>query len=163
MAVDTAREEKAMRSMTERLVGDFSEVHSAEQVETVVGAVRSRFEGHAVREFVPILVERIARRELNYRPPGERIVAYDPAELAAFRPVLPEASGDRVQPVADPRPGWMVSVCEWLPAWPWRKLFAESPNRLLMLTMAGGLFVTAFVLYCPAPPARLARRCRSRG
>ncbi|MEC3954291.1 hypothetical protein VMT65_14725 [Nocardia sp. CDC153] len=65
MAVDAAREEKALREVTSRLVEDYGEAHPAERVEAVVGAVRKRFEGHAVREFVPILVERIARRELD--------------------------------------------------------------------------------------------------
>ncbi|MEC3914854.1 three-helix bundle dimerization domain-containing protein [Nocardia sp. CDC160] len=65
MAVDAAREEKALREVTSRLVEDYGEAHPAERVEAVVGAVRKRFEGHSVREFVPILVERIARRELD--------------------------------------------------------------------------------------------------
>ncbi len=71
MAVDAARgekaarEEKALRDVTDRLVEDYGEAHPAERVEAVVGAVRKRFEGHSVREFVPILVERIARRELD--------------------------------------------------------------------------------------------------
>ncbi|MFE2997657.1 three-helix bundle dimerization domain-containing protein [Nocardia sp. NPDC059246] len=65
MAVDAAREEKALREVTNRLVEDYGEAHPAERVEAVVGAVRKRFEGHSVREFVPILVERIARRELD--------------------------------------------------------------------------------------------------
>ncbi|GAB2550127.1 three-helix bundle dimerization domain-containing protein [Nocardia heshunensis] len=65
MAVDVAREEKALREVTDRLVEDYGEAHPAERVEAVVGAVRKRFEGHSVRDFVPILVERIARRELD--------------------------------------------------------------------------------------------------
>ncbi|MFD7846361.1 three-helix bundle dimerization domain-containing protein [Nocardia sp. NPDC059764] len=62
---NAAREEKALREMTNRLVDDYGEAHPPERVEAVVGAVRKRFEGHAVRDFVPILVERIARRELD--------------------------------------------------------------------------------------------------
>ncbi|WP_245717581.1 three-helix bundle dimerization domain-containing protein [Nocardia jejuensis] len=68
MAVDTAREEKALLNVTNRLVDAYGEEHSTEQVEAVVGAVRQRFEGHRIREFVPILVERIARRELTPAP-----------------------------------------------------------------------------------------------
>lgn len=65
MAVDTAREEKALRELTSRLVQQYGEAHPPDRVEAVVGAVRKRFEGHSVRDFVPILVERIARRELD--------------------------------------------------------------------------------------------------
>ncbi|MFC9999461.1 three-helix bundle dimerization domain-containing protein [Nocardia sp. NPDC127526] len=65
MAVDTAREEKALLELTNRLVEAYGDEHGADQVTAVVGAVRQRFDGHAIREFVPILVERIARRELT--------------------------------------------------------------------------------------------------
>ncbi|MEV6138253.1 hypothetical protein AB0L63_19745 [Nocardia sp. NPDC051990] len=60
MGVVTVREEQAIQRLTDRLVDDYP----ADQVENVVGAVRQRFEGHPVREFVPILIERIVRREL---------------------------------------------------------------------------------------------------
>ncbi|MFF2551675.1 three-helix bundle dimerization domain-containing protein [Nocardia sp. NPDC058058] len=65
MAVDAAREEKALREVTNRLVERYGEEYSAERVEAAVGAVRQRFDGHAVRDFVPILIERIVRRELT--------------------------------------------------------------------------------------------------
>lgn len=65
MAVDTAREEKALHAVKNRLVDRYGETHTAERVEAVFGAVQSRFDGHTVRDFVPILVERIARRELE--------------------------------------------------------------------------------------------------
>ncbi|WP_218021514.1 three-helix bundle dimerization domain-containing protein [Nocardia acidivorans] len=68
MAVDAAREEKALRELTNRLVDRYGEEYSAERVEAVVGAVRQRFDGHKVRDFIPILIERIVRRELT---PGD--------------------------------------------------------------------------------------------
>ncbi|MEV5834627.1 three-helix bundle dimerization domain-containing protein [Nocardia sp. NPDC052112] len=61
MGVVTVREEQAIQRLTDRLVDNYP----ADQVETVVGTARQRFEGHPVREFVPILIERIARRELE--------------------------------------------------------------------------------------------------
>ncbi|WP_433527050.1 three-helix bundle dimerization domain-containing protein [Nocardia pseudovaccinii] len=60
MGVVTVREEQAIQRLTDRLVDDYP----ADQVQSVVGTARLRFEGHPVREFVPILIERIARREL---------------------------------------------------------------------------------------------------
>lgn len=60
MGVVTVREEQAIQRLTDRLVDDYP----ADRVESVVGTARQRFEGHPVREFVPILIERIARREL---------------------------------------------------------------------------------------------------
>lgn len=64
VVADTVREEQAIRQMTERLVENFGGTYSAEHIEAVVGAGRRRFEGHPVRQFVPILVERFARRQL---------------------------------------------------------------------------------------------------
>ncbi|MFI6362361.1 three-helix bundle dimerization domain-containing protein [Nocardia sp. NPDC050630] len=61
MGVVTVREEQAIARLTDRLVDDYP----ADQVESAVGTARQRFEGHPVREFVPILIERIARRELE--------------------------------------------------------------------------------------------------
>ncbi|MEV4123930.1 three-helix bundle dimerization domain-containing protein [Nocardia sp. NPDC049707] len=60
MGVVTVREEQAIQRLTDRLVDDYP----ADEVESVVGAARQRFEGHPVREFVPILIERIVLREL---------------------------------------------------------------------------------------------------
>ncbi|QVI25285.1 substrate-binding domain-containing protein [Nocardia tengchongensis] len=66
--------------MTNRLVDDYGEAHPAERVEAVVGAVRKRFEGHSVRDFVPILVERIARRELDPKRSKNGAAQLDPAK-----------------------------------------------------------------------------------
>ncbi|WP_086008965.1 three-helix bundle dimerization domain-containing protein [Nocardia brevicatena] len=64
MELDTVREEKAIRELENRLVKDYTEIYSADRVGTVVHDVHKRFEGMPVRDFVPILVERIVRREL---------------------------------------------------------------------------------------------------
>ncbi|MFJ1456925.1 three-helix bundle dimerization domain-containing protein [Nocardia sp. N2S4-5] len=63
-----AREEKALRELTNRLVETYTGSHSQERVESAVGAARSRFDGTSVRDFVPILVERMARRDLENPP-----------------------------------------------------------------------------------------------
>ncbi|WP_324189479.1 three-helix bundle dimerization domain-containing protein [Nocardia otitidiscaviarum] len=74
---DTAREEKALAQVRERLVDAYGRAHSVERVESAVGEARKRFEGRKIREFVPILVERIVRRELE---PEHRV---DAAEQVA--------------------------------------------------------------------------------
>ncbi|MGY4102935.1 three-helix bundle dimerization domain-containing protein [Nocardia sp. R16R-3T] len=61
MGVVTVREEQAIQRLTDSLVDDYP----ADQVESAVGTARQRFDGHPVREFVPILIERIVRRELE--------------------------------------------------------------------------------------------------
>lgn len=100
----------------------------------------------------PLVSERMLRRELNYRTDGERVVALPTAaELASMEvnvPVEPIAEPEPIT-LADARPVWMVSLRRWLPAWPWRQLFVEAPNRTFILIMAGGLLAAAFVLYRP--------------
>ncbi|WP_019929845.1 three-helix bundle dimerization domain-containing protein [Nocardia sp. BMG111209] len=99
VAEKAAREEKAIKELTGRLVQTYTETYSAERVESAVGAARRRFDGHVVRDFVPILVERIVRRELDGSPD-------DPdAETAAAQPV-PEAPApspiDRLRTLVSP-------------------------------------------------------------
>ncbi|WP_280300622.1 three-helix bundle dimerization domain-containing protein [Nocardia neocaledoniensis] len=67
------REELAMRRMTESLVEDLSENVPADQVTSAVGAAHDRFAGKPIREFVPILVERIVRTELADSDPTIRV------------------------------------------------------------------------------------------
>ncbi|MBO0854372.1 MAG: hypothetical protein J2P18_11445 [Nocardia sp.] len=94
------REEKALRQLTDRLVQRYRESHSADAVREVIDRVRRTYDGHRVREFVPVLVERIATRELDQMP-------VDAPEQAAPQPVAetpdPEgaASADTEQPSAD--------------------------------------------------------------
>ncbi|WP_446222343.1 three-helix bundle dimerization domain-containing protein [Nocardia sp. IBHARD005] len=75
------REELAMRRMTESLVDDLSENVPVDQVTSAVGAAHHRFTGKPIREFVPILVERIVRRELADPDPTVRV----PAPAAGVR------------------------------------------------------------------------------
>ncbi|MET7770609.1 three-helix bundle dimerization domain-containing protein [Nocardia sp. NPDC005366] len=65
MAVDTVREEKAIGRLTDSLLDTYRDIHSAERVEAEISVARQRFAGNPVREFVPILVERAVRRELE--------------------------------------------------------------------------------------------------
>jgi len=105
----------------------------------------------------PLVNERIIRRELNYRADDEQVVYLGAAELAGLELVLPDRPGMAKAEPPDHRPAWLMTVNRWLPAWPWRKLFAESPNRTVLLMMAGGLLVAAFVLYGPAASRGIAR------
>lgn len=97
----------------------------------------------------PLVNERIARRELNYRPDGEEVVRWSPYELSAAR----GARMEQTSVVSDDDDGgldhWVAALTRWLPAWPWRDLFGRSPNRSLLLMMSGGLLMAAFILYTP--------------
>jgi hypothetical protein len=100
----------------------------------------------------PAVNERIIRRELNYRPENEKVVQWSPE---AVGPVRIETCGKDVcsrEPVqSDPQPVWVATIRPWLPDWPWRALFVKSPNREVLLILAGAALVAAFVLYAPKP------------
>ncbi|QIS15097.1 three-helix bundle dimerization domain-containing protein [Nocardia arthritidis] len=70
MSVETAdeekaaREAKAIRRVVDTLVESFTETHSAVEIEQTIDTARRRFDGDPIRDFIPILVERIVRREL---------------------------------------------------------------------------------------------------
>ncbi len=128
-------------------------------------AARNNARAEALRAD-PLVIERLIRRDLNFRPDSEYVVQWPVGELAAVRPHVPSTSPYMVPvELAPPSPlaGWVTALGRWLPAWPWRQLFASSPNRELLLLMAGGLLLAAFVLYtppvrCPMPAAQGAKK-----
>ncbi|MGW6422197.1 three-helix bundle dimerization domain-containing protein [Nocardia sp. NPDC055053] len=104
-AADTVqREELAMRRMTESLVEDLSDNVPADQVTSAVGAAHHRFAGKPIREFVPILVERIVRTELADPEPTVRV----PAPATAVRATTPDPA-PATAPETDGERGSLVS------------------------------------------------------
>lgn len=103
----------------------------------------------------PLVVERVARRELNRRAPDEQHVQWSSAELAALRLRIPHDLQKKPELPPASMPDWVESVRKWLPAWPWAELFGQSPSRELLLVMAGCLLLTAFVLYTPRAECRV--------
>lgn len=101
----------------------------------------------------PLVIERIARRERIYRPEGEQATHWSSQELASVPVKVPPGLVDEQTEDLVP-PSWVSRAQQWLPNWPYQKLFVKMPNRLLMLLMSAGLLVTAFVLYGPNGPSR---------
>lgn len=68
MSVSDVRdhEEQAIGRVRDRLAARFSERNPAE-VGGVVDRVVQRFGGARIRDYIPVLVERISRDELNHR------------------------------------------------------------------------------------------------
>lgn len=69
MSADTIRERQALDQVTHRLSRSFSDCFSPAQVGRTVSSIHHRFDGRPIREFVPVLVERIARDELRHSAP----------------------------------------------------------------------------------------------
>ncbi|HEV2635676.1 MAG TPA: hypothetical protein VGX23_11055 [Actinocrinis sp.] len=66
MTISSDQEQRAIRRVSERLRRKFSERSPAE-VDGVVDQVARRFGQARIREYVPILVERVSRDELDHR------------------------------------------------------------------------------------------------
>ncbi|MGW1738002.1 three-helix bundle dimerization domain-containing protein [Nocardia sp. NPDC001965] len=60
-----AREQKAIRELAGRLAAAYSENRSADEVDIAIRSAHESFAGSSVRDFVPILVERMVRRDLE--------------------------------------------------------------------------------------------------
>jgi hypothetical protein len=59
------REQEALRHVTEHLARDYAEAAPPERIEEVVDDKREAYADAPVRDFVPILVERDVREELE--------------------------------------------------------------------------------------------------
>ncbi len=108
----------------------------------------------------PLVNERIARRELNYRLEQEQIVRVTSQELAALRvrPADPLLASEAQDVVVLSSLHWTQALTRWLPAWPYRELFGKPNNRRLLMLMSAGLLFTAFILYGRTPAGRTATR-----
>lgn len=67
MAVTQRPESDAIRDLVTRLVEDFGQTHSPDQVTSTVDTLYHRFDGSKVRTFIPLLVEHSAREQLQSR------------------------------------------------------------------------------------------------
>ncbi|MFC6060702.1 three-helix bundle dimerization domain-containing protein [Streptomyces pratens] len=70
---EDSRETAAVREVTERLKSAYTGRRTAQEVEAVVGEAYNHLRDRPVRDFVPVLVERRARRILADLP--------DPSEM----------------------------------------------------------------------------------
>ena len=70
--MDQLQEDQGIAKVIDRLSERFPELERA-QVEQVVAAAHSQLDGHPIRDYVPVLVERTAKERLR------RIQAGDPS------------------------------------------------------------------------------------
>jgi hypothetical protein len=70
VSADTVRERHALDQVTDRLSKSFADRVSRGRVDETVHSIHRRFDGRPIRDFVPVLVERMARDELRHTPPA---------------------------------------------------------------------------------------------
>ncbi|WP_433516575.1 three-helix bundle dimerization domain-containing protein [Nonomuraea sp. CA-143628] len=170
MSGDNLREEQAIRRTTDHLVQVFAGTHSAEHVESVMQAAYRRFDGLPVRDFVPVMVERIARGELTARvaaptpaeaPPAEAPPAEAPPAKAAPAGPAPAPAGPAPAPAgpapapAEPAPA-KVAVMERMPS---RKVLLPIGLGVAVVVVAAVVVVNLGKTEAPppAPPLTVVR------
>ena len=70
MSGDTLKERNALEQVTDRLTKSFADRYSPTQVVQAVDSIHHRFDGRPIRDFVPVLVERMVRDELRQSKPA---------------------------------------------------------------------------------------------
>jgi hypothetical protein len=97
LKLDTVREDKAILNVATRLTETFAEIHDPEDVEVAVQTAHREFDGDPVRDYVPILVERIVRKELGSQPDPAVNPAPDPEEAKAEAAPAAQAQAEEAQ------------------------------------------------------------------
>jgi cell division protein FtsB len=91
----------------------------------------------------PAVIARVAQRELGYRKPGEVSVALG-AEPPSDAAIPPPVAMEPVEP-----PPIVVGLVRRLPSLDYDAVFCDGPTRAIIMVLAGGLVLAAFVLYPP--------------
>lgn len=98
----------------------------------------------------PVVNERLAQLDLRYERPGEEVIPVAPQRgprepagqaAAAYDPELPLADADW--------PAWTHDTERWARRWGLIRVYSDPSIRVVLLLMAGGLVIAAFVLYPP--------------
>ncbi|MGZ0148401.1 three-helix bundle dimerization domain-containing protein [Kribbella sp. WER1] len=95
------REEKAIENLTSRLTTTFADIHTPEDIENAIRSARESFAGDPVRDYVPILVERIVRQELTPRPDPAGQSAADERQAMWTRPAVALETGKHAAPTTE--------------------------------------------------------------
>jgi len=90
---------------------------------------------------------RLAQRELAY---------YRPGQLEVHVPGVPAVKATAVVQPLEPvePPASVARLLGRLPAANYDRIFCRGPTRTVIMLLAGGLVVSAFVLYSPRPDTR---------
>ncbi|WP_327151344.1 three-helix bundle dimerization domain-containing protein [Nocardia sp. NBC_01329] len=89
-----AREQKAIRELAGRLAAAYSENRSPDEVNVAIRTAHARFAESTVRDFVPILVERMVRRKLETPEQPETVTAVAGAPVSVGQATEPAVTGE---------------------------------------------------------------------
>ena len=117
------------------------QVEQARVVEARATLERERRRLTALRSD-PSAIARVARRELGYREPGEVTI---PVSVAPAGPIKPAAP--KLVPVEPPAA--IARLVEKLPETNYDRLFCAGSTRTILMCLAGGLILAAFLICSP--------------
>ncbi len=97
----------------------------------------------------PAVVARLARRELEFKKPGETVVPVPVAQSLTGEAdnTISSDKSKNWKPASPPLP--VARLTALLPDYNYDAIFCESPTRETILAMSAILFVSAFVVFWP--------------
>lgn len=134
---------------------DYQDATVTEQVRAAqLGEAQSELESMRTRLDAihndPVVIARLARRELGFQTPDEQILMVDDLDHGPEQEVVrAESVGPRPSPVQLPAP--LARIAVMLPALDYDRMFVHSPSRELILLLSIALFVAAFAIFWPKP------------
>ncbi|GAA2417325.1 hypothetical protein GCM10010191_29870 [Actinomadura vinacea] len=136
MRVGPLREEQAIQQVIERLTADYAD--SRPDVADLVATAQARFDGHRIRDFVPIFVEGIVRQELAEPQP----VAPEESQVNAA-----ENSGNKSEPETAPPTETNAQHLSDAPSPQRIRISRKTAMTLIAALTAVGVAATAVVVY----------------
>lgn len=92
----------------------------------------------------PTVTDRLSRRELAYRAPGDIIV---PVGYGSGSEPMRSEPLTQATPSPAPVPDWLASVIDCLPDLDYAAVFGHEPTRRMLMCLSAGPLVAAFVLF----------------
>lgn len=139
---------------------EYQAIRTAEQVQRKrVDSLRStlceeRRRLEALRDD-PAVIARLARRELNYRGPSDRLVAVKVVNTAPDVRRSPDLSFDGESSAGPDRdlqpPLTSPSFAAFLPQYDYDHVFSDDPCRWVLATLSVGLLIVAVILFRRRP------------
>ena len=101
-----------------------------------------------------LINERLAVLDLHYQKPHEEVVSVTPSDASSGQAVRPPEARNTAIMLPKSSPPWALRMQQWADENGVLDLFFDQTLRPVLLLMAQGLLIAAFVLYAPKAKPR---------
>ncbi|NOX59696.1 MAG: hypothetical protein GXP29_12690 [Planctomycetes bacterium] len=101
----------------------------------------------------PIVIDRLARRELGFHKPDELVLLVPPIDASPLPQSNPRSSSVQTEPLPAQLPLPLARVAAFLPGFDYDRIFCRRPAREMVLALSIALFIAAFTIFWPKPLA----------